>query len=123
MWQNIIEVLIGLVSGGAITTLLMFQLNKRGKAAEIKKQEIDVEKIQDEFYRESIKSAYRQLTEVQTILDKVREELRTTTERLAAAELRNVELEAELKKAKSKCCDNSLDCINRINCFSNNEQK
>lgn len=91
----------------------MLRLNKRQKAIEVKKQEIDVEKIQDEYYRESIKSAYEQLADVQKILDKVREELRSTTQRLSIAEMRNVELELELKRTKLSYCHKFLDCIYR----------
>lgn len=111
--QNIIEIFIGAVSGGVITSLLMLNLTRRGKRAEVKKQEIDVEKIQDDFHRERIKSAYQQLSEVQAILDKVREELRTTTARLAEAEMRNVALEAELKRARTMQCMRALDCVDR----------
>lgn len=114
MLQTITQLLLGLLGGGTIASLLMLKLNRRSKLLELKKQEINVEKIQDDFYRESIKSAYAQLTEVQKILDQVRDELRITTERLAAAEMRNMELQIELNRAKTNYCQKALYCLDRL---------
>lgn len=114
MLETIVELLLGLISGGLITTLLMLKLNRRAKILDLKKQEINVEKIQDNFYRESIKSAYAQLTEVQKILDQVREELRITTERLANAEMMNMKLQIELNRAKTMGCQKALHCLDKL---------
>jgi hypothetical protein len=111
IWQVVLAGLGAMVTGagGGIAAIwFRSRSQKRRDTAEARRAEIDVDKIQDEFYRESIRSAYSQLSDVQKILDNVREELRNTTQRLAQVELENVKLKEQLKAGY---CMRYLQCL------------
>lgn len=114
MWlKELIPLAMSFIGGGALSTLLYVKLNKRQKTAEVIKAEIDVEKIQDEYQRESIKAAFQQLEDVQQKLNKTREELFETTQKLAETKLELVKMTERAIKAETDKCE-VIGCPNRI---------
>ncbi len=114
-WSQIISLIIGVVSGGSLSTLITIRLYKRLKKGEVEKLEYEVRKMQDGENRERIAGLIQDLSNANDIIREISAKLQVyiANEVKKDIEIANLKAENErlLDERKNKLCAKCLTCL------------
>lgn len=119
-WIEIINIIIGFIIGGGLSTIITIGLYRRIKKTEVEKLEIDVRKLQDSELRDRAVQLIQDLSEANETIKRISGELQAMIAKQADSDIRIAHLEAENKRLlderKNKFCSKYLFCLD----FENN---